>query len=78
MSNQEVVKVNLHQKDPRFFVIKEGKYYLDEKEVPVEVGVAALALAAQELGYWCQVAKDILPEEWFSEVQRVYAYQDEG
>lgn len=76
--HQKTVKVNLHQSDPRFLFISDGKYYLDEKEVSSELAISALVLAVKELGYWGQVAKDILPEEWFQEVQRAYKYHDEG
>jgi len=73
----ENVKVNLHQKDPREFEVIDGKYFADGKEVSPEEAIAILVEAAEELGYWCQVAKDILPEDWFEEVQLVYADRPE-
>lgn len=36
------------------------------------LAIIDLEVEVRELTYWCQVAKDILPEEEFSEVQRVY------
>ncbi|WCS69657.1 hypothetical protein Goe25_00240 [Bacillus phage vB_BsuM-Goe25] len=54
----------------------EGKWLLDKNEITTEEAIAELVVAVQDLGYWCQVSKDILPQECFEMVQEAYAYED--
>ncbi len=55
----------------------DGVWTLDGKVIDQEQAIIEMADAVNELGYWCQVAKDVLPEEDFAEVQRAYEYDPE-
>ncbi|WP_433943474.1 hypothetical protein [Paenibacillus sp. SN-8-1] len=56
----------------------EGRWLLDGKEVDQERAIVEMAEAVQDLGYWCQVAKDVLPTEDFVMVQEAYEYNPES
>lgn len=72
------IKVCLHKKGAHMLVRTiDGKWFLDDREVDWETAIQEMATAVEELGYWCQVAKDILLEEDFAEVQRAYEYHAE-
>lgn len=70
------IDVNLRQKQPKRFQIIDGDYYVDGERVTAEAAILVLSEAVQELGYWCQVAKDVLPVEMFDEVQFVYEAEE--
>lgn len=71
------IKVGLKKKDAHTLERSEnGVWALDGKEIDQEQAIQALVEAVDDLGYWCQVAKDVLPEEEFAEVQRCVEYQD--
>jgi hypothetical protein len=53
-----------------------GTWILDGKEITQEEAITELVEAVQDLGYWCQVAKDVLPTEEYAEVQRCVEYQE--
>ena len=46
------------------------------KKIPQETAVRELVDAVNDLGYWCQVAKDVLPKEYFDMVQESYEYHE--
>ncbi|MDX8367832.1 hypothetical protein [Cytobacillus sp. IB215665] len=70
------IKVCLHKKNAHTLERNEqGKWFLDEKEIGQEQAIEELAEAVQDLGYWCQVAKDVLPEEQFELVNESYYYE---
>lgn len=70
--------VCLHKKEAHTLLkFRDGKWELDGKEIPEEQAIAELIEAVQDLGYWCQVAKDVLPPEQFEAVQESYEYHDE-
>ena len=72
------LKVCLHKKNAHTLERKsDGKWLLDNKEIPQEQAIDELAKAVQDLGYWCQVAKDVLPKEEFDEVQYAYEYHED-
>lgn len=74
----EVIKVGLKKKGAHTLErTTEGKWMLDGKEIEQEQAIAELVEAVEELGYWCQVAKDVLPKETFEMVQESYAYREE-
>lgn len=54
-----------------------GQWFLDKKEIEQERAIAELLEAVRDLGYWCQVAKDVLPAEQFEMVQEAYAYEED-
>ncbi|MCY7485399.1 hypothetical protein [Paenibacillus alvei] len=54
----------------------QGQWLLDGKEIEQERAIAELVEAVQDLGYWCQVAKDVLPTEMFELVQESYKYEE--
>lgn len=54
---------------------ENGTWTLDGEEIEQERAIQELAEAVNDLGYWCQVAKDVLPVEEFAEVQRCVEYQ---
>lgn len=71
-------KVCLHKKDAHTLEKKEdGKWYLDHQEIPQEKAIEELVEAVKDLGYWCQVAKDVLPEDQFEMVNESYSYHEE-
>lgn len=55
---------------------ENGRWTLDGNPIDQENAIQEMAQAVEDLGYWCQVAKDVLPEEEFAEVQRCVEYQD--
>lgn len=57
--------------------LQDGKWFLDDKEITQEEGIKILFDSVRELGYWCQVAKDVLPPEHFDDVQYAYSYHEE-
>ena len=70
------IKVCLHKKGAHMLERNEaGKWFLDGKEIEEQKAIDKLAEAVQDLGYWCQVAKDVLPDEYFEMVQESYTYQ---
>lgn len=72
------LKVCLHKKGAHILErTEDGKWLLDNEPVTQEEAINELAEAVQDLGYWCQVAKDVLPEEEYEEVQRAYEYHEE-
>lgn len=72
------LKVCLHKKDAHTLERKsDGKWFLDSKEIPQQHAIEELVEAVQDLGYWCQVAKDVLPKEEFEMVQEAYEYHEE-
>ena len=74
----ELIKVCLHKKNAHTLTRTiKGDWFLDNKEISEEEAVNELAEAVQDLGYWCQVAKDVLPTEDFKMVQEAYTYQDD-
>lgn len=54
-----------------------GKWFLDKKEISAEEAIQELVEATQDLGYWCQVAKDVLPSDMFSMVQEAHDYHED-
>lgn len=54
-----------------------GGWYLDGNRVDTEDAILLLADAVEDLGYFCQVAKDVLDEDTFEDVMYVYAYDGE-
>ena len=66
----ELIKLNLYKKNANRLVRTiKGDWVLDNKEITQEQAITELAEAVRDLGYWCQVTKDILPEEDFTMVQ---------
>lgn len=71
-------KVCLHKKGAHTLERKEdGKWFLDNMEIPQEKAIEELVEAVQDLGYWCQVAKDVLPADQFDMVNESYSYHEE-
>lgn len=54
---------------------EKGNWFLDQKEVTQDEAINELVEAVKDLGYWCQVAKDVLPTEQFEMVQEAYEYE---
>lgn len=74
----EAIKVCLHKKKAHTLERNaEGHWILDDKEIKQEEAIAELVEAVQDLGYWCQVAKDVLPTKQFEAVQESYEYHEE-
>ncbi|WP_226035751.1 hypothetical protein [Aquibacillus saliphilus] len=74
----ENIKVNLHKKGARLLKRDtEGQWLLDSKEIGQEQAVSELVEAVQDLGGWCQVAKDVLDNDDFDMVQESYNYHEE-
>lgn len=72
------IKVCLHKKGSHTLVrTSDSKWVLDGKEILEEQAIAELVEAVQDLGYWCQIAKDVLPSEQFDMVQESYEYHEE-
>jgi hypothetical protein len=72
------IKVCLHKKGAHTLERSEhGKWVLDGKIITQEKAIKELVEAVQDLGYWCQVAKDVLPTEQFEMVQESYEYHEE-
>jgi hypothetical protein len=72
----EPIKVGLKKKGAHTLERAEnGTWTLDDKEIEQERAIQELAEAVTDLGYWRQVAKDVLPAEEFAEVQRCVEYQ---
>ncbi len=72
----EEIKVNLHKRSGAILTRDSaGRWYLDGNPTSREEAIKELVEAVQDLGYWCQVAKDVLPEEMFDAVQESYAYE---
>lgn len=73
----EKVKVCLHKKNAHTLERnEEGQWFLDKKEIEQEQAISELVEAVSDLGYWCQVAKDVLPVEEFEMVQEAYEYKE--
>lgn len=73
------IKVCLHKKGAHMLERNEaGQWILDGKEIEEEQAITELFEAVQDLGYWCQVARDVLPTEDFEMVQEAYLYQEDG
>jgi hypothetical protein len=72
------VKVCLYKKNAHTLERKaDGKWLLDYKEIAEEQAIEELVVAVKDLGYWCQVAKDVLPKEDFEMVQDAYEYHED-
>ncbi|WP_102274070.1 hypothetical protein [Cytobacillus massiliigabonensis] len=72
------LKVCLHKKNAHTLERNErGEWTLDGKAIAQETAISELVEAVQDLGYWCQVAKDVLPTEQFETVQEAYEYHEE-
>lgn len=72
------IKVCLHKKNAHILERDEElQWYLDGKFIPQHKAIMELVEAVQDLGYWCQVAKDVLPKEDFEMVQEAYEYHEE-
>ncbi|WP_282156249.1 hypothetical protein [Cytobacillus gottheilii] len=56
--------------------MKNGCWFLDNNSISEEEAIAELVEAVQDLGYWCQVAKDVLPESQFTLVEEACEYND--
>lgn len=70
--------VNLRKIDAHTLERKSnGQWFLDKKEIPQQHAIEELVEAVKDLGYWCQVAKDVLPDEDFKMVQEAYEYKEE-
>lgn len=52
-------------------------WFLDGQKIEKEQAINELVEAVKDLGYWCQVAKDVLPTEDFDMVQEAYKYHEE-
>lgn len=75
--SSKTVKVSLRKKGANILErTGEGAWLLDGRPIDQETAIQELVEAVEDLGYWCQVAKDVLPTEEFNEVQRAYEYQD--
>ena len=48
-----------------------GGWILDSKQITQDQAINELVEAVSDLGYWCQVAKDVLEEEDFNAVQEL-------
>lgn len=71
------LKVCLYQKGARMLERnEEGDWELDGKPIDQEQAICQLVGAVSDLGYWCQVAKDVLPDEDFQTVQEAYEYHE--
>lgn len=55
----------------------KGDWFLDLKKITQEQAINELVDAVNDLGYWCQVAKDVLPTEDFEMVQEAYEYHED-
>lgn len=55
----------------------KGQWLLDGKEIEQEKAISELVEAVQDLGYWCQVANDVLPTVDFEMVQEAYEYTED-
>ncbi|MCY9764828.1 hypothetical protein M5X06_31035 [Paenibacillus alvei] len=74
----EAIKVGLKKKGAHTLErTTQGQWILDGKAIEQERAIAELVEAVQDLGYWCQVAKDVLPRKMFELVQESYAYQED-
>lgn len=71
------LKVSLHKKGAHTLERKDDRWVLDGKEIDQEHAISELVEAVQDLGYWCQVAKDVLPKESFDMVQEAYKYEED-
>ncbi|WP_231574969.1 hypothetical protein [Bacillus sp. B-jedd] len=71
------LRVCLHKKGAHTLERQSnGRWFLDSKEIPEEDAIGELVEAVRDLGYWCQVAKDVLPQEQFETVQEAYEYKE--
>lgn len=74
----EAIKVCLHKKNAHTLERNEqGKWILDGNNITQEKAIAELVEAVKDFGYWCQVAKDVLPTEQFDMVQESYSYHED-
>lgn len=55
----------------------DGEWALDGKKIEQEQAIVEMADAVNDLGYWCQVAKDVLDTEDYELVQYSYEYDPE-
>lgn len=70
--------VCLHKKGAHILArSNDGEWALDGKKVSEEKAISELVEAVQDLGYWCQVAKDVLPSKQFELIQEAYDYQED-
>ncbi|MEK5393982.1 hypothetical protein NSQ59_27160 [Margalitia sp. FSL K6-0131] len=71
-------KVCLHKKDTQVLERDEqGSWFLDGVFISTEQAINELVDAVQDLGYWCQVAKNVLPTENFEMVQEAYEHHED-
>lgn len=74
----KTLKVGLKKKGAHTLERNEnGQWFLDGKPIETEFAIRELVEAVEDLGYWCQVAKDVLDDEDFELVQTSYDYQPE-
>jgi hypothetical protein len=74
----ERIKVYLYKKNGhRLERTIKGDWFLDLKQITQEQAIEELVSAVRDLGYWCQVAKDVLPTEYFEMVQEAYEYHED-
>ncbi|MDG0791950.1 hypothetical protein OMP38_14615 [Cohnella ginsengisoli] len=57
---------------------EHGVWTLDGTVIDQERAIVEMADAVNDLGYWCQVAKDVLDEEDYQLVQTSYEYDPEN
>ncbi|AWD87935.1 MULTISPECIES: hypothetical protein [Bacillus] len=72
------LKVCLHKKGAHTLErTVNGDWILDSKPITQDQAIKELVEAVSDLGYWCQVAKDVLDKEDFNAVQEAYEYKEE-
>ncbi|MEC2153269.1 hypothetical protein P9G40_19305 [Bacillus velezensis] len=72
------LKVCLHKKGAHTLErTSNGAWILDSKPITLDQAIKELVEAVSDLGYWCQVAKDVLDKEDFNAVQEAYEYKEE-
>ncbi len=70
-------KVCLHKKCAHTLERRDDHWTLDGVEIDQEHAISELVEAVQDLGYWCQVAKDVLPTDDFDMVQEAYEHNED-
>lgn len=78
MNFMKEFKVCLHKKNAHTLERNsEGQWFLDGEFSAQHKAIEELVEAVQDLGYWCQVAKDVLPKEEFEMVQEAFEYHED-
>lgn len=71
----EKIKVCLRKKNAYMLERNEsGVWSIDGNVIDQEQAIKELVEAVEDLGYWCQVAKVVLPKKWYEGVQESYEY----